>query len=289
MSENTILNAIKHVEIASGLTIGIGALNIVIGVLGMEMYNMIDTFKTTGDKNVDDAEYALLADSIFKWTTGVGTALTVMLCGSFAYNVGAHACKTRALAMVKHVRTDSISPQQTSYKALQELFQTTKGEQAGMGVSVITCVIALVVLLVQVGYGCTMHDKMASWKLLETAKKEDKHSETAKQRADAYYGVMISAAIISGLISIFFALTSSKVQKFAEQFRLPKDTVNTNNFYGGGSEASSWRSAGSNMGPNWTSGMRGGDISIMNSSSSLGGGGSSVSLQPSTMSTFFKF
>lgn len=285
MSDSTILNAIRHVEVASGLTIGIGALNIVIGVLGMEMYNMIDTFKTKGDKNVDDAEYALMADSIFKWTTGVGTALTVMLCGAFAYNVGAHACKTRALAVVKGVN----SPEQRGYNALQTLFQTTTGEKAGMGVSVISCVVALVVLLVQVGYGCTMHDKMASWKLLETAQKEDKHSETAKQRADAYYYVMISAAVISGLISLFFALTSSKVQKFAAQYRRPTTTFTTNQFAGGGSEASSWRSAGSNMGPNWTSGMRGGDISIMNSSSSLGGGGSSVSLPPSTMSTFFKF
>ena len=285
--ENKILTAFKHVEIAGGLTIAIGALNIVIGILGMEMYNMIDTFKGQGDEIVREAEYALLADSIFKWTTGLGTAFTVILGGSFAYNVGSRSCKTTAINTVQE-----LSPNGRSIEALKALFQVSTGDKAGMGISVVTCVLALVLLLVQVGYGCTMHDSMATWKLLDAVKKEDKQAEAAKNRAQAYYGTMIGAAIVSGLITIFFGLTSSKIQELknimTQKVNNGPEVELTGTRLGGGSDASSWRSAGSGTGPNWSSGIHGGNISFVNGTSSLGGG-SSVSAPPSSMSTFFKF
>jgi hypothetical protein len=289
--ENKILTAFKHVEIAGGLTIAIGALNIVIGILGMEMYNLIDTFKGQGDEIVREAEYALLADSIFKWTTGLGTAFTVILGGSFAYNVGSRSCKTTAINTVQE-----LSPNGKSIDALKALFQVSTGDKAGMGISVVTCVLALVLLLVQVGYGCTMHDSMATWKLLDAVKKEDKQAEAAKNRAQAYYGTMIGAAIVSGLITIFFGLTSSKIQELKNKMTQALNSDNQSSggklvemrSFGGGSDASSWRSAGSGTGPNWSSGIHGGNISFVNGTSSLGGG-SSVTAPPSSMSTFFKF
>jgi uncharacterized membrane protein len=176
---SAMLKQLQQTQIGEAAILVIGIFMVVVGRLGVEMYNRILTMKGDENQQLLNGNYAKNANTLFKVTTELGHWLIALLVAALTYNIGAKAYK-------KPVKFRS------------------HGEKAMTIIQLLSCITATVLVFVQTVYGTTLYTKVLNWSL-----PGDKPEASKKQKdyAKRIYIFMIITMVITLAIFLFYGIS----------------------------------------------------------------------------------
>ena len=174
-----MLKQLRQTEIGEAAILAIGIFMVIVGRLGVEMYNRILTMKGDENQQLLNGNYAKNANTLFKVTTELGHWLIALLVAALTFNIGAKAYKKP----VKH---------------------RSHGEKAMTIIQLLSCITATVLVFVQTVYGTTLYTKVLNWSL-----PGDKPEASKKQKdyAKRIYIFMIITMVITLAIFLFYGIS----------------------------------------------------------------------------------